>query len=74
MAKVIMGDDAGFLRPDFFLRVTDKKGTELTGWRAEPSATVPTQPPPVAQVEESTVATSGDGVADVQEKTEALSL
>ncbi|GJE91295.1 RNA 2'-phosphotransferase [Phanerochaete sordida] len=68
------GDDAGVLRPEFFLRVTDKKGTELTGWRADSPAAASTQQSLVAQVGESTVAVPEDGVAEVQAKTEALSL
>jgi len=81
------GDDSGFLRPEFFQRVTDKKGNELTGWRTErtPDANAVSRPAVVTQVGESTlavdasgkdenVASSTDAISDVQKETEKLSL
>lgn len=51
------GDDSGVLRSEFFQRVTDKKGNELTGWRNEQSgdATTTALPASATQVDESTL-------------------
>ena len=54
------GDESGFLRPQFFQRVTDKKGKELENWRAIPAVNSTTasqqqKEPGFAQVEESTI-------------------
>lgn len=74
------GDDSGILRPEFFLRVTDKKGNELTGWRAESTTSSTGQPAAVLQAEGSTLAvdaageTGANAVSDVQEKAAKLSL
>lgn len=81
------GDEAGYLRPQFFQRVTDKKGNELSGWQSPSSVDVSTsekknQETTMTTVGESTVAveTSQSGqteqpdISTVEKATEKLSL
>jgi 2'-phosphotransferase len=53
------GDESGYLRPQFFQRVTDKKGKELDDWKAASDANLTTvhrktKEPITAHVEQST--------------------
>ncbi|EKM50549.1 uncharacterized protein PHACADRAFT_104132 [Phanerochaete carnosa HHB-10118-sp] len=82
------GDGFGSLQPEFFQRVTDGKGKELTGWRSERPLDSRTAGQPVAIIqagestfaaeisgEDSNAASSADAaILDVQEEIEKLSL
>ena len=48
------GDDTGFLKPQFFQKVTDKKGQELTDWSSELSTGRPAEEPTPRSLEEQT--------------------
>jgi 2'-phosphotransferase len=43
------GDDTGFLKPEFFSRVEDKKGVPLPGWDGNKAST--TQEPGIQSIE-----------------------
>lgn len=79
------GDESGYLRPEFFLRVTDKNGKDLdysisSADNAAAASTQTKQSIPMTTQGKSTIAVGfpetrkPDAVDDLQEKTEKLVL